>query len=550
MTKPTTVARAAIYVRVSTDEQVGGTSLDTQLAVCRQYVSAKGWPPAHEFCDGGVSGALASRPQLDLLMAAARSRQIDAVVVSKLDRFGRSLRNIISLIGELDDLGVSFISVQEGLDATTATGRLHRSIMASFAEFERETIRERMTAGKLAHVRLGKWPGGPPPFGYRIEGSGREATLAIDERESTILLTAIELVVDRRMTTGEAASVLNDMGLPPRKSPSWNHGSLRAALSDARGIAGEWSYGRDGQQLTLEIPALVSRERLAQLHQRLAESATVRRPLRAKGQYLLSGRLFSECGARMYGMRQPRGLAVYRCSNSYPEVAERCDCPRVAAPIVEGGVWDEVAALLSQPDRLIALAQGVDLSAGTHAVASAADVAALDRKIARLERALGRGLADLLAKGVDPVAATHAQAQLSEELAVTRTRRATAAAWAAAAERSSERAERIWALAENASKRLANPTFEEKRRTLDLLGVEVRVVGSVICATCSGKGLVSAGHPPRTRRRGATGVVCPTCLRLRRLPQVAISGVVPEGPARVEEEPLSFRLVRREQATP
>ncbi len=160
--------RAAIYARVSTLEQArDGTSLESQVRQCRAFVASKGWTVAGEFIDEGVSGARDSRPQLDRMLGAVRTGDLDVVVVAKLDRFSRSLRHLVNTIPELEDSGVAFVSVAGSIDGTTATGRLFRSVIGAFAEFERDRITERMLEGHQRTAEAGGWTGGPPPFGYR-----------------------------------------------------------------------------------------------------------------------------------------------------------------------------------------------------------------------------------------------------------------------------------------------------------------------------------------------------------------------------------------------
>jgi len=115
------------------------------------------------------------RPALDRLLAACRRQEIDAVLVAKLDRFGRSNRHLAAALGELDDLGIAFVSVAESLDSSTPSGRFLRTLLCGAAEFERDMIMERTTAGLRARARAGEWPGGPPPFGYTLgaAASGR-----------------------------------------------------------------------------------------------------------------------------------------------------------------------------------------------------------------------------------------------------------------------------------------------------------------------------------------------------------------------------------------
>jgi putative DNA-invertase from lambdoid prophage Rac len=143
----TTTTRAAIYARVSTSDQ----TCENQLLELRRYCEARGWQPT-EYVDTGISGAKDRRPALDQLMTDAKRRKLDVVVCWKLDRFGRSLAHLINAIQTLTDAGVGFASLGEGIDTGSATGRLMLGILGSFAEFERERIRERIHAG-LARAR-------------------------------------------------------------------------------------------------------------------------------------------------------------------------------------------------------------------------------------------------------------------------------------------------------------------------------------------------------------------------------------------------------------
>ena len=149
--------RVAIYARVSTTDQ----HVANQVAELRQYATARGWILHAEYCDTGVSGSKESRPALDRLMKDARRRKFDVLLVWRLDRLGRSLSHLVRLLDELNALGVGFVSLAESLDATTAAGKLMLHLLAAFSEFERNRIRERVTAG-IARVRAeGKTLGRP-----------------------------------------------------------------------------------------------------------------------------------------------------------------------------------------------------------------------------------------------------------------------------------------------------------------------------------------------------------------------------------------------------
>jgi DNA invertase Pin-like site-specific DNA recombinase len=134
--------RAAIYARVSTLDQ----EPENQLQELRRYVEARGWS-AVEYVDRGVSGAKDRRPALDELDRDAKRRRFDVLVCWRLDRLGRNLRHLILLLDGLQAVGVAFVSLAEGIDATTPAGRLQLHILGAIAEFERARIAERVRAG-------------------------------------------------------------------------------------------------------------------------------------------------------------------------------------------------------------------------------------------------------------------------------------------------------------------------------------------------------------------------------------------------------------------
>lgn len=151
--------KVALYARVSTSDQ----NCEMQLRELRQYCQARGWEIQKEYVDTGWSGTKASRPELDKLMQDARTRKFDAVLVWKVDRWGRSVANLVSSLKELSGLGVRWIAVTQNLDTdeNNPMARFMLHILAAVAELEREMIRERVKAGMQAAAHQGKRCGRP-----------------------------------------------------------------------------------------------------------------------------------------------------------------------------------------------------------------------------------------------------------------------------------------------------------------------------------------------------------------------------------------------------
>jgi len=157
--------RAGLYARVSTDDQ---QTLPMQSRAMREYAARRGWTIAMQVREVG-SGA-AQRQAREKLLEAARRREIDVVLVWRLDRWGRSVTDLLATLQELEHLDVGFVSLTEALDLTTPAGRAMAGLLAVFAAFEREILAERTRAG-LAHARQ---------TGKRL---GRPATAAVHAAE-------------------------------------------------------------------------------------------------------------------------------------------------------------------------------------------------------------------------------------------------------------------------------------------------------------------------------------------------------------------------------
>jgi len=142
--EPRPITLVALYARVST---LNNQDPEMQLAELREYAGRRGWQIVEEFTDQGVSGCRESRPALNRLMSDACRRRFDAVLVWKIDRFGRSLKHLVNALAELAALGVAFISLRDNIDLSTPSGRLMFQIIGAMAEFERALIQERVRAG-------------------------------------------------------------------------------------------------------------------------------------------------------------------------------------------------------------------------------------------------------------------------------------------------------------------------------------------------------------------------------------------------------------------
>ena len=181
----------AIYARVSTDRQ----STESQLNTLREYISKRSWAIFKEYIDAGFTGSDTKRPAFKEMMADARKRSFDILLVYKLDRLSRSLKDLITTLDDLQFLGIDFISYDNGLDTTTPTGRLMFNVVGAVAEFEREIIKERVRAGLENAKRKGKRLGRPPASSALVKEAKRLRSQGMSYRKIGLQLGMPESTV-------------------------------------------------------------------------------------------------------------------------------------------------------------------------------------------------------------------------------------------------------------------------------------------------------------------------------------------------------------------
>ncbi len=179
--------RVVIYARVSTQEQaVEGTSLEYQSDQLESYCQSQGWKVIQEYVDAGFTGKDGDRPKLKHLLADAKLGLFNKVIVYKMDRLARNLRLLLDIEDKLKENGISFHSVKEVFDTSTASGRHFLQMLGMISEWEREAIIERTKAGRLQRYKQGCWGPGNPPYGYKYD---RETKKLIVDKTNTTNLT-------------------------------------------------------------------------------------------------------------------------------------------------------------------------------------------------------------------------------------------------------------------------------------------------------------------------------------------------------------------------
>lgn len=515
--------RAAIYARVSTASQVtDGTSLDIQLESCMARCQQQGWSTLpNPFVDGGVSGALNSRPALDALVALADQRAFDVLVISKLDRLGRSLLHLLTLVQRLDEMGVRVVSVSDGVDTATDTGRLLLGLLGLLAEFERNRIRERTLEGLHRRAAEGAYVASLPPYGYRRVGIKKDARLEIDALQAkAIRLMYSGLVVDK-MTMAEVVCLLNAAGLVTQQGDQWNTNRLSRWMrgSVTTTSAGIWQYG----DARVEIPPILEQHEADAWAAWLAdrdERFSVRH-----GRYLLSGMITMPCGSAATGRTAKTAARaqspIYACLHHLArraDDAEQCDCRNVLIETLDDAVWAEIAKALNDPAALAALtaddATGMDIAGGTLEARLAETATALESLKAR---AAGEYKA-LMFDGFDAGVAREMVGYLRHDIAHLDAERGRLSVALAQSKRRTP--SDTAAAREKVANAIMKLDQDGRRSVLVAAGSEVDITGFEACGECDGR-----GYAGRVDGRPAP---CPRCRRMRVLPVVEVRVTLPE----------------------
>lgn len=219
---------AAIYTRVSTDEQIEGFGLDVQRAACEQYASAYSIPVCNIYADEGVSGTkpVAKRPQLSALIEAARRGEFNQVIVPAIDRLARDLKLFLNIWDDLEAIGLKIILVKERLETDSATGLLMRNIMATFADYERGLIRERTTGGRRARAKIDGERGGSLPMGYIRTAPGK---FGVDHIAAGLVRHIFKMRTDG-LSYHAIAALLNTEGYTTQRGAIWAAASVRTII--------------------------------------------------------------------------------------------------------------------------------------------------------------------------------------------------------------------------------------------------------------------------------------------------------------------------------
>lgn len=377
MTSPG-ITQSALYLRVSTEQQVDGNSLATQESQLLRYAKAHGYAVADIYVDAGLSGKNTNRPELQRMLEDAGRRSFDVVLVWAVDRISRSVPDLLHLIETLREHGVDFAAVSQDFDTSDPTGLLTLHILGSFAQFERELLIERTKEGHLRRLQKSDWSCGVVPFGYsKVDGKLVEVA-----EEAAVVRRMFDLFLEHKAFNG-VARLLSEEGVRTRNGNRWYGNVVKGILRNPV-YMGANVYGRHAKGDTRVKPkeewTVVPGMREPMVDpktfdavQAIIDATKPQKLPPASPPSLLAGLVrCGECMSPMYAARNRSGKTFhryYRCNGSTHLGKDFCSGMSMRADRLEGVVEAkvrEVARLGDGADQAQAAREVDDSAAEEH----------------------------------------------------------------------------------------------------------------------------------------------------------------------------------------
>lgn len=381
------------YIRVSTERQVEGYSIEGQITQIEQYCQFNGYELVYIYADRGISGKSMNRPELQRMLNDAKNGKLDCVMVYKTNRLARNTSDLLTIVEELHRQNVEFFSLSERMEVKNSTGKLMLQILASFSEFERNTILENIYNGQHQRALKGYYQGNLP-LGYNnIPDNKKE--LMINQHEANIVKYIFESYA-KGHGYRKIANALNHKGYVTKKGNPFSINSITYILVNPFYIGKiqfakykDWNEKRrkglndkpiiaDGKH-----PPIISQELWDKVQSR-KKQVSQKPQVHGKGTNLLTGIIHCpQCGAPMAASNTTNTLKdgtkkrirYYSCSNFRNKGSKVCSANSVRADVIEKYVMDQILEIVKSDKVLKQVVERVNQD-------NQVDVAALNHDIA------------------------------------------------------------------------------------------------------------------------------------------------------------------------
>jgi site-specific DNA recombinase len=401
VTVATETSTLAVYMRVSSEEQREQGTIQTQQGAAERYLALQDIRPYGWYGDDGVSGTVPfdKRPEGRRLLEDAEAGHVRTVLCYRLDRIGRNALAVLQAVEALEQLGVRLVSITESFDTSTPAGRLQLNMLATIAQFERDSIVQRTSEGKGRRLHAGGWMGGPAPYGYILVGKDKDAQLIVDEQTAENVRAMFGWLMGERMGCHRIACRLNALGVAPRNGGAcWRANSVHVVLTNPA-YAGRIRHGGEvvaGTHQPIVPPHVFDAA------QRALEANTSHTRRETAQPFLLRGLVrCAHCGCIYRGTtftkgqrregEAPNTYRAYVCNGKHmgrqragtrhlaPD--ERCPSASIRADRLESYVWADVEQYVRHPDETLALLRARLSGQTDQQDALRADMAAIARQL-------------------------------------------------------------------------------------------------------------------------------------------------------------------------
>ncbi|USH19785.1 recombinase family protein [Staphylococcus pseudintermedius] len=381
------------YIRVSTERQVEGYSIEGQITQIEQYCLFNGYELVDIYADRGISGKSMNRPELQRMLNDAKNGKLDCVMVYKTNRLARNTSDLLTIVEELHRQNVEFFSLSERIEVKNSTGKLMLQILASFSEFERNTILENIYTGQHQRALEGYYQGNLP-LGYNnIPDNKKE--LMINQHEANIVKYIFESYA-KGHGYRKIANALNHKGYVTKKGNPFSISAITYILSNPFYIGKiqfakykDWNEKR--RKGLNDKPVIAQGKHSPIISQDLWDKVQMRKKqikekpqVHGKGTNLLTGIIrCPQCGAAMAASNTTNTLKdgtkkrirYYSCSNFRNKGSKVCSANSVRADVIEKYVMDQILEIVKSDKVIKQVVERVNQE-------NRVDVAALNHDIA------------------------------------------------------------------------------------------------------------------------------------------------------------------------
>ncbi|MBI5788736.1 MAG: recombinase family protein [Candidatus Schekmanbacteria bacterium] len=380
--------KVAFYTRISTDEEHQKYSLKAQRDRLEAYCNSQydHWE-LHQLYSDTEIGTKLERTALQEMLRHARQKDFDVLLVFKVDRLSRNVRQLSQMVDELTKLGIILKSVSEPFDTSNPAGKMMLQMLGVFAEFEHATIVQRTKMGMQKKAKNGEWCGGTIPYGYNLE---EEKGLVISEEQAPVVRLIYDLYAVKRLGGVTIAKHLNAKGYRRRSGKLWQNKAVLELIKrhfycgmiNWGGVVQEGIHAAIIDKKQWDLAQAIMKERAGDVTAKLSN----------RSQFLLTGNIYcNKCGHKMSGSsgrKNGQKMIYYVCTNRQQYGKGQCDQDYIRADHLENAILEQIRNIVRDKEIFAEIIKRANEKLSQERPSYQATLKTLDSKIAKVKKAL------------------------------------------------------------------------------------------------------------------------------------------------------------------